>query len=376
MSHNISSSHQRKIIHIDMDAFYASIEQRDHPELKGRPVIVGGDPKGRGVVATCSYEARKFGIHSAMPASQAARKCPHAIFIQPRKAVYTAVSRQIFAICQEFSNCIEPLSLDEAFLDVSRDIMGIGSATATARKLLEKIYQQTGLTASAGVSYNKFLAKVASDIRKPSGLTVIRPEDAPSFLDKLPVRRFFGVGKTTEKKMHQHLLFTGKDLKEKGKEGLMALFGKAGVDFYLFAIGQDTRPVAPGRSRKSIGRELTLEKDIRTREEMLGILQELALDVEGSLFRKKWAGHTLTLKVRYPDFRSVTRSTTLPLAIWKSEDMMREVSILLDRTDAEKEAVRLLGLTMSHFPGSEEKREPQGRQLLLPFADNCPSGPF
>ncbi|TWI70654.1 DNA polymerase-4 [Desulfobotulus alkaliphilus] len=353
----------RKIIHVDMDAFYAAIEQRDNPVLKGRPVIVGGNPKGRGVVATCSYEARKFGIHSAMSAAQAIRKCPHAVFIRPRKEVYAAVSRQIFAICQKFSNCIEPLSLDEAFLDVSEDILNLGSATRTAEKLLETIHKHTGLTASAGVSFNKFLAKVASDIRKPAGLTVIRPEDAPAFLEKLPVRKFFGVGKTTEKKMHSHNLFTGEDIKAMGEEKLKNLFGKAGKEFYAFAMGRDDRPVMAQRSRKSIGREVTLERDIRDTGAMLAILKTLAEDVEASLVRKKHAGHTLTLKVKYPDFRSATRSMSFPCPLWRAEDMMEKMPELLARTEAGEKAVRLLGLAISQFPDTEQTKG----QMLLPF---------
>lgn len=357
----------RKILHIDMDAFYASIEQRDHPELRGRPVIVGGNPKGRGVVATCSYEARKFGIHSAMAASVAARKCPQAIFIRPRMETYAAVSRQIFSICQEFSSCIEPLSLDEAFLDVSEDMQGLGSATLTARRLLEAIHVATGLTASAGVSYNKFLAKVASDIRKPGGLTVIRPEEAPAFLEKLPVRKFYGIGMVTEKKMLQYGIRTGGDLRKRGRENLIALFGKAGGDFHDFAMGKDERPVSPHRERKSVGREITLEKDIRDLPAMLAILEELATDVEASLVRKKCAGHTLTLKVKYQDFKCVTRASSLPLPIWRAEDMLREIPALLARTDAGKKEVRLLGISISHFPGNDSERK-KG-QMVLPFQE-------
>ncbi|TYT73665.1 DNA polymerase IV [Desulfobotulus mexicanus] len=354
-----------KIIHVDMDAFYAAIEQRDNPELKGRPVIVGGNPKGRGVVATCSYEARKFGIHSAMSSAQALRKCPHAIFIHPRKEVYAAVSIQIFSICQKFSSCIEPLSLDEAFLDVSEDILNLGSATRTAERLLEEIHKHTGLTASAGVSFNKFLAKVASEIHKPAGITVIRPEEAPAFLESLPVRKFFGVGKTTEKKMHKHGLFTGADIKAMGEEKLKALFGKAGKDFYTFAMGRDERPVMAQRIRKSMGREVTLESDIRDTDTMLAILKTLARDVEACLLRKKYAGHTLTLKVKYDNFCSITRSATFVRPLWRAEDIMENIPELLARTEAGKKAVRLLGLSISQFP--ETETEQTKGQMLLPF---------
>ncbi|MDY0162361.1 DNA polymerase IV [Desulfobotulus sp.] len=363
------ASSPRKIIHMDMDAFFAAIEQRDHPELRGKPVIVGGDPKGRGVVATCSYEARKFGIHSAMAASLALKKCPQAIFIRPRMAVYAAVSRQIFALCQEFSSCIEPLSLDEAFLDVSDDIKKTGSATQTARLLLQTLYQETGLTASAGVSYNKFLAKVASDMRKPFGITVIRPEDARGFLDKLPVRKFYGVGKITEKKMHLHGIFTGGDLIKRGRENLMALFGKAGAEFHAYAMGLDERAVVPHRERKSMGREVTLAQDIRDQNAIWRILEALALDVEKSLLRKNVSGYSLTLKVKYQDFRCVTRTRTLPFPICRAEDMLREIPELLARTDAGRQAVRLLGISISHFPETMGER-----QMRLPFREPDKTG--
>jgi len=239
-----------------MDAYYASVEQRDRPEFKGKPVIVGGDPKSRGVVAACSYEARKFGIHSAMASSTAYRLCPDAVFIRPRFDMYRAVSTQIREIFYEYTDLVEPLSLDEAFLDVTENYKGMPSATIIAKEIKREIYRRTGgLTASAGISFNKFLAKVASDINKPDGITVITPEMADEFIDRLPIRKFFGVGKVTEEKMLNLGIKTGADLKQYRKEQLIQLFGKSGNYFYDIAHGLDDRPVQPNRIRKSMGKE-------------------------------------------------------------------------------------------------------------------------
>lgn len=253
-----------------MDAFYASVEQRDTPELKGKPVIVGGDPNHRGVVAACSYEARKFGIHSAMASSTAYKLCPDAIFIRPRFDVYKAVSSEIREIFHEYTNLVEPLSLDEAFLDVTENFKEMVSATLIAKEIKNQIYSRTGrLTASAGVSFNKFLAKVASDINKPDGITVVTPEMAASFIDRLPIRKFFGVGKVTEEKMIGFGIKTGADLKKYKKEKLIQIFGKSGNYFYNIAHGKDDRPVEPNRIRKSIGKETTLPEDIDDTDQML-----------------------------------------------------------------------------------------------------------
>lgn len=355
----------RKIIHIDMDAFFASIEQRDHPELRGKPVIVGGSPGKRGVVSTCSYEARKFGIHSAMASATAARLCPQGIFVRPRMEAYRAVSRQIMNIFQQFTDILEPLSVDEAFLDVTADQRGIGSATRTAEIIRAELKKQTGLTGSAGVSYNKFLAKVASDIKKPDGITVIPPHAAREFLNRLPIGKFYGVGKVTEKKMKQAGIRTGRDLLRMGRPQLVATFGKMGAEFYNFASGIDDRPVGQRRHRKSVGRETTLQEDITDTERMLEIIEALAGDVENSLRKKGWAGHTITVKVKFHDFKSVTRATTLPRTVFRAEEIMQEVPDLLSRTDAGTKKVRLLGVTVSHFPGVDDK--PDDGQLLLPF---------
>ena len=273
----------RKIIHIDMDAFYASVEQRDRPELKGKPVIVGGDPQSRGVVAACSYEARKFGIHSAMASSTAYRICPDAVFIRSRFDVYRAVSSQIREIFCEYTDLVEPLSLDEAFLDVTQNYKGMPSATLIAREIKRKVYDRTGgLTSSAGVSFNKFLAKVASDINKPDGITVITPDMADEFIDRLPIRKFFGVGKVTEEKMFSFGIKTGADLKKFKKEKLIHLFGRSGNYFYDTAHGLDDRPVEPNRIRKSIGKETTFSEDINNTDQMIEVLENIAAKLENS----------------------------------------------------------------------------------------------
>lgn len=269
----------RKIIHVDMDAFYAAVEQRDNPQLRGQPVIVGGDPGTRGVVATCSYEARKFGIHSAMSAARAYRLCPQAIFVRPRFDAYRAVSIQIRELFHEYTDLVEPLSLDEAFLDVTENKQGIEYGTRAAREILQQIQQRTGLTASAGVSYNKFLAKVASDVNKPAGLTVVTPEQAQDFIAELPIRRFHGVGRVTEKRMLARGIATGADLRQSTQEDLQRWFGKSGPYFYNIARGIDNRAVMPNRLRKSIGKETTLNEDCYDKGEMMIILNRLSEQV-------------------------------------------------------------------------------------------------
>ena len=266
----------RKIIHIDMDAFYASVEQRDNPQLRGKPVIVGGQPDKRGVVAACSYEARKFGVHSAMSSARAHTICPQAVFVYPRFDKYRAASAVIMEIFHEYTYLVEPLSLDEAFLDVTRNKKGIESATQIARQIRREIFDKTGLTASAGVSYNKFLAKVASDYRKPDGLTVVVPDKAQSFIDHLPIRKFSGVGKVTEKKMLGLGIRTGEDLRKLSRDDLIRIFGKYGAYFYNIAHGMDSRPVTTERIRKSLGKEITLGEDIANTGEMVTILENIA----------------------------------------------------------------------------------------------------
>ncbi len=355
---------ERKIIHIDMDAFFAAVEQRDNPRLRGLPVIVGGNPQSRGVVATCSYEARRFGIHSAMASARAQKLCRKAIFVRPRMAAYKEVSNQIREIFREYSDYVEPLSLDEAFLDVTLNKMKLQSATATALEIKNKIFLKTGITASAGVSYNKFIAKVASDIQKPDGLTVVPPKAGERFVENLLIRKFFGVGKVTEKKMLKLGIKTGADLKLKSKEFLIRNFGKSGLFYFDVVRGIDNRPVQARGGRKSIGRETTLQIDISDEEQMLNVLSKISEQVEKDLKRSKMKGRTVTLKVRYADFKSVTRSKSLPKKIDDAKTMMENVKELLKTTEAKTKKVRLLGITLTNFFG---ELVPQIEQLYFPF---------
>jgi DNA polymerase-4 len=357
----------RKIIHIDMDAFYASVEQRDKHELKGRPVIVGGDPQSRGVVAACSYEARKFGIHSAMACATAYKRCPHAVFIRPRFDVYRSVSRLIREVFLEYTDLMEPLSLDEAFLDVTQNKKGLSSATQIARQIRRQIFQNTGgLTASAGVSFNKFLAKVASDCNKPNGITVITPDKAPAFIDNLPVRKFFGVGRVTEERMLNLGIKTGADLKKISLNDLIHYFGKIGIYYHHIAHGRDDRPVEPHRERKSYGKETTLKADIDDTNQMMDILQDLAKRVIEGLRREDRQGLTLTLKVKYHDFQSVTRSVTFPDPIADMDLVSVTIRRLLANTEAGPKRVRLLGISVSNFLGGRKEKD-GWVQLPLPF---------
>lgn len=366
---NVNS--ERRIIHIDMDAFYAAVEQRDNPDLAGRPVIVGGPPHSRGVVATCSYEARRFGVHSAMASARAARICPEAVFLPPRFPVYRRISLQIRALFRRFTDLVEPLSLDEAFLDVTENKPGIPSATEVAHTIKNLIREQTGLSASAGVSYNKFLAKVASDWRKPDGLTVVRPRQAAAFIAGLPIGKFFGVGPVTERRMHELGIHVGADLLRYSREEMVRLFGKAGLFYFDIARGIDERPVCPDWERKSLGKETTLAEDIGDRQKMLSILEDLGSRVEQLMEAADLQGHTLTLKVRYADFTTVTRSISFRRPLCRVADVRPYIKELLARTGAGERKVRLLGLTFSNFRrdavGSED-------QLSLPFGQNSGMG--
>ena len=354
----------RKIIHVDMDAFYASVEQMDNPQLRGKPVIVGGNPRQRGVVAACSYEARQYGIHSAMPCAKAAQRCAHAVFTPPRMLRYQQISRQVMQIFLNITNLVEPLSLDEAFLDVTSNSLNNPSATRLAKTIRKRIYQETGLTASAGVSYNKFLAKIASDLNKPNGLSVILPEDALAFLDDLPVGRFFGVGKVTEKKMATLGITVGRDLRRFSREDLLHHFGKTGAFYYNIVRGIDERPVKAERTRKSIGSETTLREDTLDRDEIEQILIRLAGKVEEALIRKKCGGSTVTLKVRYHDFTTITRSTTLRAPLFNAGLILQQVNRLQRYTQIGRKKVRLLGISLSKLTDSNEKKPVQ---LPLPF---------
>jgi len=346
----------RKIIHIDMDAFYASVEQRDDPALRGRPVIVGGDPDGRGVVAACSYEARRFGIHSAMPAAHARRLCPHAVFLRPRFDVYRAVSGQIRAIFAEFTDRIEPLSLDEAYLDVTGLERCGGSAVRMARVIKQRIRQVTGLNASAGVSYNKFLAKIASDMDKPDGLYVITPARAADFIDALPIRRFHGIGRATEAKMKALGNHCGADLKRHDREALCRHFGRAGLHYYQIARGIDERPVNSTRRRKSLGSETTLAEDTDDTDAMLAVLAQRGRKVMDMLQERGLAARTLTIKVKYADFRQVTRSRSTEEPFRRYVDIAALLPELLAATEAGARPVRLLGVTASGLQPAPEPR--------------------
>ncbi len=357
---------QRKIIHVDMDAFYAAVEQRDNPRLRGRPVVVGGDPGGRGVVATCSYEARRFGIHSAMSCARAYRLCPQAVFVRPRFSAYRVVSQQVREIFHSFTDLVEPLSLDEAYLDVTENKLAIRSATWVAQQIREQIRTVTGLTASAGVSYNKFLAKLASDMQKPDGLTVVTPEQAQAVIDGLPVRRFHGIGRVTEKRMRNLGILTGADLKLRSQQELEKFFGKAGSYYFHIARGIDWREVVPNRVRKSIGKETTLSEDIADRGQMLTILDELAVKVAALLQAKDTDGLTLTLKVKYANFQQVTRSVTCDQPLTDAAHMLMLAEELLQKTAAGERPVRLLGLTVSGL--TSEIPLAESLQLELPFA--------
>jgi DNA polymerase-4 len=328
---------------------------------------VGGAPNKRGVVAACSYEARKFGIHSAMSSRSAYKLCPEAIFIPPRFDKYNAVSAQIREIFHEYTDLVEPLSLDEAFLDVTENKKGMSSATLIAQEIKKKIYKKTGLTASAGVSFNKFLSKVASDMNKPDGLTVITPREANAFIDKLPIRKFFGIGAVTEKKMLGMGIKTGADLKKVDKAKLVTLFGKVGEHYYDIVHGEDNRPVNPYRMRKSIGKETTLNEDIDNKEKMLEILNQLALEVEALLREHELTGKTVTLKIRYFDFQNITRSISLAKPVAGISDIMKHIKELIEKTEAGQKKVRLLGITISNF-ADKDSGGTKGRQLHLPFS--------
>jgi len=356
----------RKIIHIDMDAFYASVEQRDNPELRGKPVIVGGPPGSRSVVATCSYEARKFGIHSAMSSTRAHQLCPQAIFVPPRFRAYKDVSDIVRSIFLEYTDLIEPLSLDEAYLDVTVNKKNLCSATLLAREILQQIKERTGLTASAGVSYNKFLAKVASAYQKPHGLTVITPEQAAGFIDKLPVGKFYGVGKVTEKAMFTAGIRTGADLKKREKWELIKLFGKMGEFYYNICRGVDERPVVYDENYKSVGREITLAEDVSDLEEISAELQEIAADLSATLQKKNISGCCVTLKVKYEDFILNTRSRTVEQPVQQAGQILENALFLLRRTEAGRRKIRLLGISVSGLIDNSTEL-PRDEQLYLPF---------
>lgn len=354
----------RKIIHIDMDAFYASIEQRDYPEYRGVPLAVGMG-EARGVVAAASYEARQYGVHSAMASKTALEKCPHIKFAQPRFDVYRSVSRQIMDIFMEYTDLVEPLSLDEAFLDVTHNHKGITSAIRIAMEIKKRILEETGLTASAGVSFNKFLAKIASDYRKPNGLFTILPDEAEQFVESLKIERFFGIGKVTAQKMHELGIYNGADLKKIDEYQLIQWFGKAGAVYYQNARAIDLREVNPHRIRKSIGAENTFDSDLYLQNELIEELEKVAQKVWKRIKEKDFQGRTITLKVKYHDFEIITRSKTL-LNTVSDFDLFWEVSQeLLKQIDLSTKKIRLMGLTISNI--SEEGENTKTIQLKLNF---------
>lgn len=356
---------ERKIIHIDMDAFYASVEQRDHPELRGKPIAVGHAAE-RGVVAAASYEARRYGVRSAMSSQRAQRICPQLIFVPGRMEVYKQVSAELHAIFHEYTDIIEPISLDEAFLDVTENKPGIPLAVDIAKAIKRKVRERLHLVASAGVSYNKFLAKIASDYRKPDGLCTIHPDQALDFIASLPIESFWGVGPVTAKKMHALGIHTGGQLRQQSLETLTRLFGKVGAVYYDFARGIDLRPVEAERIRKSVGCEHTLEQDVSRYSSLIIELYHVAVELVERLKKKDFRGNTLTLKVKFHDFTQITRSvtqaealTTLPVILPLAKQLLKEV-------DYQHRAIRLLGLSVSH-PKTEEDHSPAWIQLSFDF---------
>ncbi|MBO9618260.1 MAG: DNA polymerase IV [Niabella sp.] len=353
---SLTSPVHRKIIHIDMDAFYASVEQRDFPEYRGKPLIVGGPPEGRGgVVATASYEARKFGVRSAMPSKTAQRLCPQALFVYPRFDAYKAVSNSIHEILHRYADIIEPLSLDEAYLDVTKDKQHIGSALEIAKRIKQAIKDELQLTASAGVSINKFVAKIASDMNKPDGLTFIGPSRIEAFMEQLAIEKFFGVGKVTAARMKAIGLHTGSDLKKLPEDELIRQFGKPGKFYYRIVRGIDNREVQPYRETKSISVEDTYQEDLTTREAMWAELETLTLRLADRLQRHDMKGRTITVKFKFHDFTIITRSQSLPELINDKENLAVAVKTILDKAPVDKKKVRLLGVGVSNFKTSDAK---------------------
>lgn len=353
----------RKIIHVDMDAFYASVEQLDNPNLRGKPLAVGGGGK-RGVVAAASYEARQFGVKSAMSGVLAQQKCPQLIFVKPRFERYKEISIKIRKIFYEYTDLVEPLSLDEAYLDVTENKKGNPSASLIAQEIRDRIYQDLSLRASAGISINKFLAKVASDINKPNGQKTINPEEVITFLEELSIHKFYGVGKVTAAKMHNLGIFTGLDLKQKSHEELTKLFGKSGGFYYNIVRGIHHSRVKPDRIRKSIAAERTFSENISSEVFMLEKLNKIAEELERRMTNSKTKGKTITIKIKYSDFTQQTRSKTVNRFIQKKEEFMPIVKELLYQEKL-KNSVRLLGISFGNL--DTEKKEPVFVQLKFDF---------
>lgn len=348
-----------------MDAFFASVEQRDNPALKGKPVAVGGISE-RGVVAAASYEARRFGVRSAMPSVIAARKCPSLIFVKPRFDIYKEVSNQIRRIFYDYTDLVEPLSLDEAYLDVTHNRKNLPSATLIAREIKARIKEETGLTASAGISINKFLAKVASDVNKPDGLFLIPPKDAENYVEKLSIEKFYGIGKVTAEKMYKMGIRSGIDLKKYSEAELVRLFGKTGRYFYNISRAQDHRKVNPNRIRKSLGAENTFSQDLLTREKILEELENICHTLLARMERTGTKGKTLILKIKYADFRLITRSKTISTWITTQKDIEQLYTPLLDQIEL-SDGIRLLGLSLSNLNHQQPDTSSPAAQLTLEF---------
>lgn len=346
-----------------MDAFFASVEQRDFPELRNKPIAVGGSAE-RGVVAAASYEARKYGVKSAMPSVIAKRRCPELIFVKHRFQVYKEVSQQIREIFFEYTDLVEPLSLDEAYLDITENKIGLPSATLIAREIKDKIKKQTNLTASAGISFNKFLAKTASDIKKPDGLFVILPEEADDFIRKLPVHKFHGIGKVTAERMNRMGIFTGHDLKKKSLESLVMSFGKAGKYYFDISRGNDNRKVNPSRERKSVSAENTFSNDLTNIRQVREELRRIAETVFNRLNKSNLRGRTASIKVKYSDFQQITRSKTLDTLIRDTTELNDILDDMLEEKGLMQKSIRLLGVGISNF-NVENTTLP--RQLTLGF---------
>ncbi|MDR2667428.1 MAG: DNA polymerase IV [Puniceicoccales bacterium] len=371
MDHAQMEFNPRKILHVDMDAFFAAVERLDNPKLDGKPIIVGGSPWGRSVVSTCSYEARKFGVHSSMPSRKAMELCPHAIFLPCRMERYGAVSKDIFAILRGISKRIEPLSIDEAFMDVTDNELCEQSATRVAVAVRKRIRSELGLSCSVGVSYNRFLAKIASEMAKPDGIYVIEPKFAKSFIGTLPIGKFYGIGRATAKRLEARQIFTGADLLSLSEEELVEMFGKNGRRFYDLVRGVDTTPVRwESARRKSLSRERTFDEDLMAICDVEGALYELAKEIEMALGAEHMTGRTITVKLRYDNFETVSMSRTFPSPQTSSGDIASAArNLLREKTAANFRPIRLLGIAISSLApiGIENIQQKKFIQMELPL---------
>lgn len=357
----------RKIIHIDMDAFFASVEQKDNPDLRGKPIAVGGG-SARGVVAAASYEARAYGVRSAMSGMEASRRCPKLIFVRSRFDRYKEISQKIMHIFKQYTDIVEPLSIDEAFLDVTENKKNIPYAMTIAEEIRERIFNELGLTASAGVSYNKFLSKIASDVNKPNGMYVITPKRALDFIDNLPIEKFYGVGRVTARKMHRIGVRKGVDLRQLSRVELVSQFGKIGHFYYGICRGIDPRVVQPFRIRKSVGTERTFTEDIQSEEQVFDELGEIAKELFRRSVNRNIFGYTLTLKVKFNDFSQITRSQTGTEVFTTLPEIEEEIYTLWGRVESQK-PIRLLGLSLSNLDNENLNEEVLDAQLVLPFEE-------